>query len=173
MLKPMDIETLYLTHFTPMVDMASRYLPREDAEDVVQDVITMLWERREQLTFLNNIASYAYSSVRNRCLDIMKHETYKREYCRRTLQTMARDIMMESMINKSATETEVLYRELEVHVNKAVSMLPTRCRTIFCMSRIEGLQYHEIGEALGISKNTVACQMTIALNKLRKMLQVV
>ena len=147
----MDIETLYLTHFTPMVDMACRYLPREDAEDVVQDVITMLWERREQLTFLNNIASYAYSSVRNRCLDIM----------------------MESMINKSATETEVLYRELEVHVNKAVSMLPTRCRTIFCMSRIEGLQYHEIGEALGISKNTVACQMTIALNKLRKMLQVV
>jgi RNA polymerase sigma-70 factor (ECF subfamily) len=41
------------------------------------------------------------------------------------------------------------------------------------MSRVGGLRYQEISEALGISVNTVECQMTIALKKLRGWLKAV
>jgi len=166
----MDLQSFYQTNFIPMVDMACHYVSREDAEDVVQDVMAVLWERRDAITFIGDLTAYAYSSVRNRCLDRVKHETYKREFCRRTLQAMRNDLAWENMNNHSPVANEVEYHEIIDRVNKAIEQLPNRCRTIFCMSRIEGLHYREIGQSLGISENTVECQMTIALKKLRGML---
>ena len=57
--------------------------------------------------------------------------------------------------------------EIEELVRNAVNSLPKRCRDIFLLSRVEGLKYIEISERLGISVNTVECQMSIALKKLR------
>lgn len=167
----MSLPTFYRSHFIPMVDIARHYVSREDAEDIVQDVMAMLWARRDAMGFVNDLAAYAYSAVRNRCLDRVKHETYKREFCRRTLQAMRIDMAYASMTNHSPVASEVEFREMAVRVEKAIDRLPTRCRAIFCMSRIEGLRYREIGESLGISENTVECQMGIALRKLRGMLQ--
>lgn len=166
----MNIETFYQSHFQSLVEVACRYLAKEDAEDVVQDVLMTLWERREGLAFVEDLQAYAYSSVRHRCLDRMKHEAYKREFCRRTLRAMRHDLDMEMVSNYSPVSGEVEYREMAVRVDHAVSRLPNRCRAIFCMSRFEGLHYKEIGTQLGISENTVECQMTIALRKLRGML---
>ncbi len=169
----MNLQTFYQTNFVSMVDVASHYLSREDAEDVVQDVMTILWERRDSMSFVDDLTAYAFSSVRNRCLDRLKHETYKREFCRRTLQAMRLDQTWQNMSNHSTVANEVEYHEMMNRVDHAISQLPARCRAIFCMSRIEGLRYREIGQSLGISENTVECQMTIALRKLRGMLMAV
>ena len=56
---------------------------------------------------------------------------------------------------------------MEISIRTAIDSLPKRCRDIFLLSRMEGLKYKEISERLGISVNTVECQMSIALKKLR------
>ena len=43
-----------------------------------------------------------------------------------------------------------------------INSLPRKCRDIFLISRVEGLNM-KISERLGISVNTVECQMGIAL----------
>lgn len=53
--------------------------------------------------------------------------------------------------------------ETERLVRDAINSLPKRCRDIFLLSRMKGLKYREISEKLGISVNTVECQMGIAL----------
>ncbi|HEY4656301.1 MAG TPA: sigma factor-like helix-turn-helix DNA-binding protein, partial [Cyclobacteriaceae bacterium] len=45
------------------------------------------------------------------------------------------------------------------------------CRTIYVMSRHEGLKYQEIASALNLSLKTVENQMGIALQKLREELK--
>ena len=62
--------------------------------------------------------------------------------------------------------------ETERLVRDAINSLPKRCRDIFLLSRMKGLKYREISEKLGISVNTVECQMGIALKKLRVKLNV-
>ena len=62
--------------------------------------------------------------------------------------------------------------ETEILVRNAINSLPRKCRDIFLLSRVEGLKYREISERLGISVNTVECQMGIALKKLRVKLNI-
>ena len=62
--------------------------------------------------------------------------------------------------------------EMAALIWDAINGLPKRCRDIFVMSRMKGLKHREISERLGISINTIECQMTIALKKLRAKLSV-
>ena len=64
-------------------------------------------------------------------------------------------------------ENKLSETELEDIIQNAINSLPEKCREIFVLSRIEGLQYKEIASQLNISINTVENQMAIALKKLR------
>jgi len=50
-------------------------------------------------------------------------------------------------------------------------VLPERCREIFRLSRIHGMNNREIARKLNISPNTVENQISIALKKLRMKLK--
>jgi RNA polymerase sigma-70 factor (family 1) len=169
----MNYTDFYHANFDTLLLTASYYLSQEDAEDVVQDVLLMMYEKRDTFDFVHHLEAYASATVRNRCLDRVKHEAYRREYFRRTLMAMHHDLQMEMLSNHSSVSADVELREMQALVSHAVSRLPARCRTIFTMSRVGGLRYQEISEALGISVNTVECQMTIALKKLRGWLKAV
>ena len=62
------------------------------------------------------------------------------------------------------------YNELRFYIDKAVSELPEQMRTIFEMSRYDGLKYAQISARLSISVKTVETQMSRALVKLRNKL---
>ena len=64
-------------------------------------------------------------------------------------------------------ENSFSFFEMERILQQAIESLPERCREIFKLSRMEGLQNKEIAARLGISVNTVEGQMSIALRKLR------
>lgn len=168
----MNFPEIYKTYHAQLTLMASSYLPVEDAEDVVQEVMANLWEKRDTMDFVDNKVAYIFSAVKNKCLDHIKHERYKQEYCRRTLQQMKSALKMEMQSGKSSASWEAEYNETLTRIDTAVARLPRRCREIFLLSREDGLHYWEISERLGISKNTVECQMTIALKKLHASLKV-
>ena len=52
-------------------------------------------------------------------------------------------------------------------VQVALRELPPRCREVFELSRVHGLKYAEIAEALEISQKTVEAQMGKALKLMR------
>lgn len=166
----MDFNDFYKKHYALLLNCAKCYLPHEDAEDAVQDVTIMLWEKRDALTFVENLSSYAFSAVKNKCLDRIKHEAYKREYCRRTLSRMKVDMELQMLSNHSTTSDALETKEMENRLQRAILELPPRCRKIYQMRRQEEKHCTEISDILGISINTIECQMTIAQKRLRKKL---
>jgi RNA polymerase sigma-70 factor (ECF subfamily) len=69
--------------------------------------------------------------------------------------------------NDQGASRKILVKELEEKLRQAMNALPQQCRTIFQLSRFEGLKYQEIADQLGISIKTVENQMGKALKQLR------
>ena len=64
---------LYEYYFTKIVLFAESYLyDEEEARDLVQDLFFHLWDHSEALHVTTSIKSYLFTSVRNRCLNILR-----------------------------------------------------------------------------------------------------
>ena len=68
-------------------------------------------------------------------------------------------------------EEHIAYQEVEARVEEAIQSLPPACKTIFVMSRYEGMSYQEIANELDLSVKTVENQMGKALKTMRSYLK--
>ena len=168
----MSFSELYLIYYPKLVRFAKEFvMSEEDAENITQDVFADLWEKRESMDHIENINAYLFRLVRNRCLDHLKHKVFEQKYAENVQASFEVELNLK-MQSLDRFDVLDIYEgnEMEKLVREAINGLPKKCRAIFLLSRMEGLKYREISERLGISVNTVECQMGIALKKLRVML---
>ena len=128
------------------------------AEEVAQDVMVQLWRRRHVLDPTLSLRAYLLRSIRNRALNHLRHARVRRE--------TAGDV--EALYDEPvASDQPVITKELDDALRIALRELPPRCRAIFELSRVDGLKYAEIAQALDISQKTVEAQIGKALKILR------
>lgn len=155
-----NFDEIYIIYFSRMKRFAKEYvLSDEDAENIVQDVFMVLWEKRDILEIRVDLVPYLFVLVKNKCLDYLRHKVVHNEYKQEIIMKL---FSLEQM-NYSFTSDE----EIERIIVDAINKLPDRCRNIFIKSRIEGKKYRQIAEELNLSVNTVENQMSLALKKLR------
>ncbi len=155
-----DFDRIYVTYYPRMMRFAKEYvLLEEDAENIVQDIFLLLWEKRDVLDIRISLVSYLFTLVKNKCLDFLSHKTVSEDFAN---EWKVKQASLEQL-NYSFTSDE----DIEQLITSAIDSLPERCREVFIKSRIEGKRYKEIAQELDISVNTVEGQMSIALRKLR------
>lgn len=121
------------------------------------------WEQRETKEITTSIRAYFYSSVRNACLNQLKHLKIKDKY----KQEQERELTF----NSSQDQNDLELSELDQKIHNAINAMPEGRRKIFILSRFDGLKYQEIAEKLNISIKTVENQMGEALKFLRLQLK--
>ena len=170
----MSFSELYLMYYPKLVRFAKEFVVlEEDAENITQDVFTDLWERRDAIDHIENVNAYLVRLVRNRCLDYLKHKVFEQKYAENVQASFEIELNLKLQSLDRFDVSDISEgNETERLVRDAINSLPKRCRDIFLLSRMKGLKYREISEKLGISVNTVECQMGIALKKLRVKLNV-
>jgi RNA polymerase sigma-70 factor, ECF subfamily len=152
-------DAMFRLYYAPLVGFAERILrDNGSAEEVVQDVMLELWQRRESLEVEDSLRSYLFRATRNRALNVIRHLK---------VQQRTEPILTDPWAASPAADVSVAELEIEVAVQHAVAGLPERCRAVFELSRKEGLSYAEIARVLGISIKTVETQMGKALRTLR------
>ncbi|MDR0748541.1 MAG: RNA polymerase sigma-70 factor [Tannerellaceae bacterium] len=155
-----DFDRIYLSYFYRLHRFAKEYVMSDaDAENIVQDVFLLLWEKREVLNIQISLTAYLFSLVKNKCIDHLRHRVIANEFQQELSLKLA---SLEELDSAFVSEEEI-----ERFLSDAINKLPERCREIFIKSRIEGKKYREIAEELNISVNTVENQIAIALRKLR------
>lgn len=135
----------------------------DEAEDVVQDVLLKVWERRTEWTPTDRLQGFLYRITRNEALNRRR----ARRTRTRVLDRASKMWKRESRSPADALDDSTLARR----VQGAIDELPPRRREIFTLARFHGRSYREIAEILDISPQTVANQMSSALAQLRESLQ--
>lgn len=150
---------IFNTYYKRLYQFSLNYVEdRFGADEVVENVMIRLWQKRDKLDEINNLKSYLYTMTRNASLDYLKeHNKYER-YEKEKHDTAH---LMDQYIIEEETYA-ILFDALE--------KLPTKCRKVLELSCIQGLKYVEIAEDLQISLNTVKSQRNRAIKLLKKQL---
>lgn len=164
------LERLYYEYAPRMVAFASRMLgDGKIAEDLVQDVFIRLWEKYQGKE-TENWHPLIFTMTRNRCLDHLKKLNYKNSSLNINIGITPQEEMLfleDFSGDKSVTEENLMAAELNREIESIVATLSPRCREVFMMSRLNGMQNKEIAKALGITEKAVEKNMTKALKVLR------
>ena len=156
-----SFEQLFRAQYAPLCGYARKYIDDPDqSEEVVQDVFVNLWQKRESIEITSTIESYLFRSVRNTCLNILKHFKVRDKHKNGITATYDTP--------GSHADDRVLEIELMNQIEDLISGLPPERQKVFKLSRFEDMKYKEIAEELGISVKTVEAQMGKALKYLRE-----
>lgn len=136
----------------------------EEAKDVIQDLFTVLWSRRNEILITGSLSSYLYAAVKNRILDQMAKDKSRDRY----IDSLA-GFMEEG---EYITDHQLRENELSRLIEKEVALLPAKMRQIFELSRVSNLSHKEIAAEMNISDKTVKKQISNALIILRKKIDV-
>lgn len=130
---------------------------RSLTEDIVQDAIVALWEKRKVIIITTSLKNYLFKTCHNQFLQHVRSQKIKFD----TLDKIGWDVVSE------ATLEDDLYDFKMEKLNRLIERLPPRCREIFVQNKLENKKYKEIALDMGISVKTVENQMSKALYFLR------
>lgn len=134
---------------------------RNTVEDLAQEVFLRFWQKRKQITISTSVQAYLRRMAINEALGhLRKKKVFEEEINQETMGG-----------STTGGEHQYLHGELQDQVRAAVDRLPSRCRTVFQLSRYEEMSYKEIATEMDISVKTVENQMGKALKFLRKELK--
>ncbi len=159
---PLDIdwEQLYDQHAKQLVLYARQWLPSmSDAEDAVQDAFIRLLKSPKQ--FDEKPVPILYQAVKWAALDRIRSSERRRK--REETSTMDYEPI-------SLFEDTLEKQERKDALEASIQQLPEEQREVLTLRIWSEMGFREIGEALGISINTVASRYRYALKKLGELL---
>lgn len=159
-----SFEDIYIMYAPRMLRFAKEFvLLDEEAENIVQDIFMVLWEKRAFLDIRMSISSYLFSLVRNRCLDFLKRKV--------VIDAYKQELSMKMTALEQMEQITMSDEEIERILAAAIDKLPERCKLIFVKSRMEGKKVSgDCGRTKSVGQYGRE-QMGLALKKLRKELR--
>ena len=154
---PLSTAALARHHHTDLVRfLRRRGVSHEDARDLAQEAYVKLL-RYEGATDIVSPHAMLFAIANHVAVDHLRCTAQQRT--RRHVPVVDDELVSE----QPSIERQISALEHFRIVRAAIEELPARCRTIFLLSREEGLSNAEIGGRLGISVKAVEKQMSRAL----------
>lgn len=158
---------LFAKHYSVMCYLAKQYLhDKYLAESTVQAVISHMWDVRSTLEISDSLRGYLLRATRNKCLDYLRSSKTVTERPFSSFPDCENFVKLSNPENANPLG-EIVGKELENDLRKAINDLPDKTREVFKKSRIDGKKYEEIASETGISLNTVKYHMKQAMSILR------
>ena len=126
----------------------------EEAQDVSQEMLMRLWNKREQLCEYKSVEAFAMTMTKNYCLDKLKSKR-------------ASNLKIDSLEfseNRSKLEEEIENKDSLNWVEKFIQVLPVQQKIILQMRDIEGYEFEQMAEILEMNETAIR----VALSRARK-----
>lgn len=133
-------------------------LDRDEAEDVVQDTLLRLWERRDELPQLQSIEAYSMTMCRNLALDRNKAARHS---------NLSLNEEQDSPIVTRTPLDELDDKQRMQQLMALINALPEQQRSIILLRDVEGHSYEEIAQMLNIPLSQVKVYLHRARQRLK------
>jgi RNA polymerase sigma-70 factor (ECF subfamily) len=161
-MKKIDFRTDVLPLKNELYRLALRItLNPAEAEDVVQDTMLKVWNRREQWDEIESMEAFCLTICRNLALDRNKKADN---------QTAPLDDVTEPPDRSYASnpEEQTVQRDRIQLVRQLIEQLPEKQRTCIWLRDIEGKAYKEIAQMMDISEQQVKVNIFRARQAIRQ-----
>ncbi len=153
-------ESLFRKYYPVLCAYAHRFVEMDDVEDVVEDCMVWLWEKRESLVINTTLNQYLFSMVRHKALNVLT---------RKGIADKAAAWYFSSLKDRSMMDIDQYQvEELKKRIQEGIQSLPESYRNAFVMHRFQGLSYKEIAEENNVSVKTIDYRIQQALKIMRK-----
>ena len=133
---------------------------RAEAEDVVQDTMIRVWNKREEWTQFGSIEAYCLTVAKNLAID----RSQKKE-----AQNVELTPEMEEESEISGPYDQLVNNERMSIIHRLINELPEKQRLIMQLRDIEGESYKEIAKILNLTEEQVKVNLFRARQKVKQM----
>ena len=123
-------------------------LNRAEAEDVVQETMIKVWNRREQWDEIESIEAFCLTICRNISIDKMKKAENQN-------QSLEEEHDAPDRSYASNPEEQAVQRDRIELIRRLINNLPEKQRSAMQLRDLEGKSYKEIAEIMAISEEQV------------------
>lgn len=155
-------EHIFRKYYPSLCAYAHRFVEMDEVEDVVEECMVWLWEKRESLNINSTLSQYLFSMVRHRSLNVLTRKNIS-EKAAAWYFTCLKE---ESLSNVNTYNLE----ELKKKIQEGIVSLPESYRNAFVMHRFQGMSYKDIAAEANVSPKTIDYRIQQALKLLRKYL---
>jgi len=120
---------------------------REEAQDIVAESFIKLWERKNEYTNLKHLQVYAYTVIKNSCIDHIRRKRFRKKYEDHLLQN--------GSVNENIIERKYQEAELVQLLYQRINELPDRMQQVFKLTYLDGFSRTEVAKMLELSENTI------------------
>lgn len=130
-----------------------------DAEDMVQGAYLKLWDKRNELTGIQNTEAYCITLIKNLCYDSLR-------LTRPDMDSRLPEELPLATSTDIARETE--QRDVATQIRKLIHRLPQQQRQVMVMRDIGDSSYEEIEQATGLTAVNIRVLLSRARKKIRE-----
>lgn len=159
------IEIDFRTDLLPLKDKVFRLAlritaSRDEAEDITQDVLLRVWERRDEMPAVASLEAYVLTAAHNTALDRLR-------------RSESRNITLEEQHDTTPDATPTADERMEHderlrRVHDIFARLPERQRTVMQLRDIEGKTTRETADITGLTEENVKVTLLRARRAVRE-----
>ncbi len=164
-MKDIDFRTDVLPLKDELFRLALRItLNRADAEDVVQETMLKVWNRRDSWAELDSMQAYCLTICRNLALDKLKRADHQNASLDESYDRPDRHYA-------ANPEERTVQRDRVELVKRLMGQLPEKQRTCMQLRDMEGKPYKEIAQVMGITEQQVKVNIFRARQSIKQKFQ--
>ena len=137
-------------------------LSRAEAEDIVQDVLIKVWNRRDDLAEVDSIEAYSLTVCRNLSLDRLQ---------RKENDNVNLDDAPPTEADDAPPDLQMIRNERIDNIKRLIERLPTPQRAAMQLRDMEGKTYKEISAITGQTEEQVKVNIYRARQYIRKQIE--
>ena len=163
---------LFEKHSRAIVNFAYHFVgSRQRAEEIAQDVFLQIYRAAPRYEPTAKFTTWLYRIATNACLDEVRRPEHR--HPKRSLEHQPDDERKRGEIAYADPtaipgDSALAGRQLEAKINAVLEDLPPNQRAALLMSRVDGMSYLEVAEALDTTESAVKSLVFRATATMRK-----